>query len=178
MIRTFSELALSGRPDPSWGEIALVRWAGRVFYSFPGKPLANLVAGFNWTADPLAFAAPRVITPPISFVRDLRIDGAVAFVNQALASATPTVSWTAPSLGTPTHYSIRAYEVFVSQTRPVATIFTPNTSFQFLPGTLQSGRQYALVVSAIDGPAAVNAPFRTVLDSATASTPTGLLTVP
>ena len=162
----------------SWGEIALVRWAGRVLYSFPGRPLASLVAGFNWTADPLAFAAPRVITPPISFVRDLRIDGAVAFANQALASAAPTVSWTAPSLGTPTHYSIRAYEVFVSQTRPVAIIFTPNTSFQFLPGTLQSGHQYALVVSAIDGPAAANAPFRTVLDSATASTPTGLLTVP
>ena len=168
----------------SWGEIGGVRWVGRVFYTFPGKLPANLLAGFNWNADAAAFGAPRVITPPISFARNLRIDGADAFVNRTLASATPTVTWSAPSLGTPTHYSIRAYEVFVSpafdraQTRLVASVVTPDTSFQFLPGTLQSGRQYALVVSADDAPAATNAPFRTVLDVAQAFTPTGLLTVP
>jgi hypothetical protein len=168
----------------SWGEIGLVRWTGRVFYPFPGKLSATLVAGFNWTADAATFAAPRVLTPPISFVGDLRIDGDGAFADQTLTSATPTVSWTAPSIGTPTHYSIRAYELFVSpafaraQTRLVATIYTPNTSFQFLPGTLQSRHQYALVVSAVDAPAATNAPFRTVLDDAQAFTPTGLLTVP
>ena len=168
----------------SWGEIGFVGSTGLVFYPFPGKLPAFLSAGFRSTADALFFAAPRVLTPSISFVRDLRVDGADAFVNQTLASATPTVSWTAPSLGTPTHYSIRAYEVFVSpafaraQTRLVATIDTPDTSFQFLPGTLQSGHQYALQVFAIDAPAAANAPFRTVLDSAVAFTPTGLLTIP
>jgi hypothetical protein len=168
----------------SWGEIGSVRWTGLVFYPFPGKLAAFLSAGFNWSADALAFAAPRVLTPSISFVRNLTIDGADAFANQTLASATPTVSWTAPSLGVPTHYSIRAYEVFVSpafvraQKRLVATIFTPNTAFQFLPDTLQSGHQYALEVVAIDASAATNAPFRTVLDSAEAFTPTGLLTIP
>jgi hypothetical protein len=168
----------------SWGEIGLVRWTGRVFYPFPGKLSATLVAGFNWTADALAFAAPRVLTPPISFVRNLRIDGADAFADQTLASATPAVSWTAPAIGTPSHYSIRAYEVFVSpafaraQTRLVATIYTPNTSFEFLPAMLQSGHQYALEVVAIDAPVAANAPFRTVLESAEAYTPTGLLTTP
>ena len=125
-----------------------------------------------------------MLTPPISFVRNLRVDGADAFADQTLASTTPTVSWTPPSLGTPTQYSIRAYEVFVSpafaraQTRLVAAIYTPDTSLQFLPGTLQSGHQYALVISAVDAPAATNAPFRRVLDLAEASTPTGLLTIP
>jgi hypothetical protein len=145
---------------------------------------ASIANGINLTADPRALAVPRVLTPPISLVRSPRIEGVDAFADQVLASTTPTVSWTAPSIGRPTQYSIRVYEVFAvpalarTQTRRVATVYTPNTSFQLPPGILESGRHYAVSVDAINAPTGSNAPFRSVLDFARSYTTTGLLTVP
>jgi hypothetical protein len=76
----------------SWGEMGVVRWNGRVSYQLFGTLPASIASGIEWTADARAFALPRVVTPPISFVRNPRIDGVDAFADQTLASTTPTVS--------------------------------------------------------------------------------------
>jgi hypothetical protein len=170
----------------SWGEIGLVRWIGQVFPQLPGALPAfqPFFSGINWTADARDFGAPRVLTPPISLVRNFRIDGQNAFADQTLGSLTPTVAWDAPAIGTPTLYSIDVFKLDVNPSnnrtfrQKVATIFTPNRSFTFLPGILQSGHHYLFQMSAIDAPEQTNAPFRTVLNSASAFTPSGILTAP
>src|SRR5205814_5666177 len=100
-------------PIWSWGEIGLVRWLGGVTTQVPGTlpAFTPLFSGISWTADARDLAAPRVLTPPISFVRNFRIDGQNGFADQALASLTPTVSWDAPAMGTPTLYSIGVFEL-------------------------------------------------------------------
>jgi hypothetical protein len=164
----------------------LVRWLGGVPTQPPGAlpSFTPLFSGISWTADARNFATPRVLTPPISLVRNFRIDGENGFADQALASLTPTVSWAEPAIGTPTLYSIGVFEVGVNPnnnrtTRTlVATIFTPNRSFTLLPGTLKTGKRYVFQMSAIDAPEQTDAPFRTVLNSASAFTPSGILTAP
>jgi hypothetical protein len=170
----------------SWGEIGLVRWIGGVPVHLPGALPAfrPLESGISWTANARDLAAPRVLAPPISFVRNVRIDGQNAFSDQELASLTPTVSWDAPAIGTPTLYSIAVFELTVNVSnrtvvvRPSRTIFTPNRSFTLPPGILQTRRHYVFEMSAIDAAEQTNAPLRTVLNAAAASTPSGLLETP
>lgn len=169
-----------------WGELALAQWSGFVRYQLPGKQPTSrgLPSGISMTAPPAAFAAPRQLRPTMSFVRNFRIDGRNGFDDQSLTSLTPTLSWTPPAIGTPTFYSVRVFEVYAdanllrTQTKLAASISTPGTSVKLFPGILQSGHTYAIEMVAADAPEQANAPFRIVLNSATAFTPSGLLTAP
>ena len=172
----------------NWGLIGLARWGGRVNHKLPGKfPVSfGAFSGIDWTADPAALAAPAVLTPPLSFPRNIQIDGQPFFSDQTLGSQTPTVSWTAPALGVPTRYELSILELGLTPNglrteyiRPnVARIITADTSFKVLPGLLLSGHSYVVSISAIQAPSAGNAPFRAVLESVSVTTPSGVLVAP
>jgi hypothetical protein len=168
-----------------WGEIGLVSWFGSVRYQVPGATSATpngLLSGVQMTALATEFAAPRALVPTLSFARHLQIDGVNGMSDQTLASLTPVVTRDPPATGTPTRYAIVVVELVASgaqtQMRNVAFISTPHTSFQILPGILQSGHYYAFHVFDWDAPDQTNAPFRTVLNATFAATPSGLLTAP
>jgi hypothetical protein len=90
-----------------------------------------------------------VLGPPLS----PKIQGLDAFQPQSGVGLTPVVSWSPPSLGTPT-----SYEVGVSPTGPgsfyASLSFTVygQTSLRIPPGFLVSGVSYQLSISSFQAP--------------------------
>ena len=148
-----------GNPYPSaWPQFITAQSAARVRYSVPleggGSSTPRTYSVYTYAQQPLG-SGP--LTPLVGPPRTLRINGAPAADTLSGVGLTPLVSWTAPSLGTPTSYSVRVYELFATSTGatsrlPVTTLTTTQLQVRLPPGVLVAGKHYYLQISAIHQP--------------------------
>jgi hypothetical protein len=115
-----------------------------------GFASANAVIYTSTTTAPTS-ASP--LAPVVSPVNNPTIAGVSFFNNQSGVSATPTISWTAPTIGT-----VNAYQVYIGmlinpastiQNIPVANFITTGTSVSIPPGLLSAGTEYIAQINAI-----------------------------
>lgn len=159
-----------------------------VGYSVPVEVSASPVVNYNVS---VGFATNQVLSghtlgysATLGAVRNLKVDGQAASANVNAASSTPTISWTAPAVGTPTAYIIRAKQLTVSGTsatahsRGAVRVLPTTTSFTYPAGVLPSG-SYVFVVIAENSDADYAAqPYYAPSHSEVATTATHLVTVP
>jgi hypothetical protein len=133
-----------GNPFPSTWSTSLYAAAA---YALPVTGLNGYLYGAVYVRMPLADAAAALITPVVTPVLGLTINGKSATTDLMYAGKTPTFAWMPPTTGPATGYQIVAYED--SSDKQVAVIATTATTVTFPPGVLQAGHVYGFVVTAI-----------------------------
>jgi hypothetical protein len=139
-----------GDPFPAlWNRYVRVQASFAVPYTW-----ANITSPFTATVTrvlPRAAADGQNIDPILGPPTDVKFDG-VSIHTAEIISPVPVVTWSAPTLGTPTDYEIQVYEV---QASGVALTFlstlrltTKGTSVRIPAGYLLGQRQYVFVVRA------------------------------
>jgi hypothetical protein len=115
-----------------------------------------MAGGIVLRTDPLP--APTPIVPVVSPPRSPRVNDLDAHVERTGVGTTPTISWSAPALGSPDRYAVTLVRLFVGvagQTvaESVANLRTRSRAVTIPPGILQAGeRYYALVTAAVGSP--------------------------
>ena len=83
------------------------------------------------------------------------VDGKSLFEDQALSSATPTLAWTAPSIGKAGLYWLRFTRLYkgaggaTERDNGVPALWTDGSSLTVPPGVLLPGEVYVLVINAV-----------------------------
>ncbi|WP_224245318.1 hypothetical protein [Hyalangium gracile] len=115
------------------------------------------------TTEAASTLATTPVRPRISLPRDFQVDGVAATTPRILSSATPLVTWEAPSTGTVVGYTllISRYNAEFSGTQTVARVYTgPGERSVRLPaGLLTAGNDYVLRLTTHAAPG-VTAPER------------------
>jgi hypothetical protein len=101
--------------------------------------------------DRLISAPAMDIVPTLSPPRNTKIGGLDLFVPHTGVGLTPTITWDAPSIGTPTSYSITVQRVDANgadtKTTRIATFQTTATSIVIPPNVLTDGSSFVLSIS-------------------------------
>ncbi|WP_147470204.1 hypothetical protein [Corallococcus sp. AB049A] len=173
-----------GNPFPGFTQAGLAETSFTVSLLAPGATQALTVRPSVGQADALPSFHASALAPRLGPARSPTLAGQDAFGNVTGVGLTPRLAWTAPSVGTATHYRVRVYEVFVNaQGRtaqaaggPVAQLYTAATSLRFPPGVLAAGKQYyAILEAASSGNADFQGhPFRSAWPEAHAMLVTGI----
>jgi hypothetical protein len=152
---------LYGNPYPgAWPQFITALSSARVRYSvrLPDGSESTLrsFSVYTYSQQPLTGTATS-LTPQVGPPRDMRINGAVATDNLTGVGLTPLLSWTAPSVGTPTYYSVRVYELFATASNTtsrlqVTSLSTTQTQVRLPPGLLVAGKTYYVQVNAVSQP--------------------------
>ena len=133
-----------------------------------------------------AVGATGPIVPQLSPPRNIKVNGSDFFSGQTGVGASPIISWSAPTIGTPNYYRLTIYRLVATNLghtvrQAITTLHTPNTSIM-LPALLtsQPNSAYVVVLEAIGstaGPALdITKPFQGQLNMASATVSSGLLT--
>jgi hypothetical protein len=136
-------------PANKWSEMVTMVYSMPVVIPHVGSMNAMLVQ-----AVPVDAAARSVeLAPAISPVRDVAINGASLAEPRTGVGRTPVITWSAPSLGTATTYSIEVEAIVRSgpgfMLRPVGTFMTNTTSLTLPAIDATSATSYVLTISAI-----------------------------
>jgi hypothetical protein len=116
-------------------------------------------------------------TPVVGPVRAPMIDGGNFYLSHAKVGETPNLTWTAPSLGTPTAYTVRVDRVSGSNLQTVAVLDTPSTSVVIPPGIMHTGSSYVFEIDAAITPIDITKqPFTTGLPDAHANVMSQIMT--
>ncbi|HEX8824351.1 MAG TPA: hypothetical protein VF794_30800 [Archangium sp.] len=133
---------------------------------------------------PLSELTSTAIRPRVSLPRDFKVDGVPAATPRLMGTTTPTVTWEPPTLGSVTSYTLQVLRLLDESNTltNVARIYTSSAAraVSLPPGLLTPGNTYALRLTAnyvLSGPTD-QSPLQYVTPMATASTVSGLLTVP
>jgi hypothetical protein len=136
-----------------------------------------LVRGLSMSVliDPAARDdANLTLVPALTPPRHAQINGKTLFANQLGVGTTPTLTWTAPEVGTPNRYLMRVFELYADGTRSrfrsVASLTTAHTSATLPPGLLQQGRLYVFTIAAMAGNSPATQPNRNALPFTFATT--------
>jgi hypothetical protein len=171
----------------NWGILFDVRFADlvnlpRLPHTTGFRPSGRFREALEWTTTTNA-AQGGPIVPLVSIPRAITLNGAGFYVGASGIGTTPTLSWSAGPVGQPAFYRIVVSQLFVDGTltagRTVAQILTPNTTFTFPPGILNSGSVYVFrltpfVSTSAQGAALLaSSPFKSGLDIAFATTVSG-----
>ena len=91
------------------------------------------------------------IAPPIGAVQNLKINGMAAATDLNGITATPTITFDPPTLGTASSYSVSLQAVTVTngtpRARAVAAFRTQGTSITVPPGILMTGTYYVCLIT-------------------------------
>lgn len=148
--------------------------------SEPADVLISLLT--NNTYDALAAGEDAVrIGPPSS----IEIEGRSAFLRHRLSTATPSLSWDAPALGSADAYALSVYRVSAvegrTETAYVATIAIDGAlrEARVPPGVLEIGETYVFIFSAHHGggSSAIVRPYEGHFPEAYAESISGLVTI-
>lgn len=152
--------------DPGlWRERLAVEFRVHVSYLAQGASIPlDVIASIGWK-EVLA-TAPSPSAPTLGPAGAPLIEGLDAFVARTGVGTTPTLSWSAPSLGTPSHYEVHLYELFEQGGASVATrrgvFLTDATQVRFHAGVLTAGKSYFARLVARTAPGTFStAPSRT-----------------
>jgi hypothetical protein len=134
------------------------------YYSMPitvsVTPSVTLDEGASFRSLDTVANLPATQGPTLGPVSAILVNGQSADTNLSPIGTTPTISWNAPSVGTPTAYRLRLYEVTVDSTTNTATtnsrgyvlLLPTTTSFTYPAGRFVVGHQYIIRVAAISEP--------------------------
>ncbi|MDP1915457.1 MAG: hypothetical protein Q8L14_04365 [Myxococcales bacterium] len=140
-------------PFPStWGTTVVVQYGNGVSRLATGAVEARrYFSGVTMTLPMQALASP--VTSTLSPPKDVQLNGMPFSSAQTAVTRTPTITWTAPSVGTPNRYLLRVEQLQVSQSRTtgrVAAVFyllPTDTTFTIPPNILLTGQSYVLVLT-------------------------------
>lgn len=109
-----------------------------------GAPAGSLT--FVWAKNELLAGAPVNVRPSVGPARLPRIDGFDAQLAQPGVGLTPTLSWSPPSIGAATRFTVSVYE---QKAQPAlrGTITVVGTSVVLPPGMLEEGKVYVAVIT-------------------------------
>lgn len=148
-----------GSPYPAnWSQFLTGQTLARVRYSVPlasgGTSTPRTFSVFTYVQQP---AGSGPIAPQVGPPRELLLNGSLAWDVLTGVGETPLLSWTAPSLGTPTSYAVRVYELYATSTGgtnrvQVTNLTTNQTQLRLPPGVLTLGKHYYLQVTAVFQP--------------------------
>lgn len=169
-----------------WGELFASQYTWRNLVRLPdtSPPAQLFFTGYGYTTS-VETGANAVLTPLITQPRSITVDGVDAFTGSTTLSATPTISWLPPRIGTADVYVITVHELFVDANNQTqrgggTTIFTPHTSFRLPAGIIDATKSYVFRVEARTGTTAeakaalAAAPRRALLDTAGAEVLTSI----
>jgi hypothetical protein len=132
-----------------WGELLTVVYSMPIVIPNGGVTYAMAVQ-----ATPVeALAGGAAITPQISPVRNVQIDGVSAEVERT-SSASPTISWDAPALGTATSYAVAVQAIVPAASGgktvvTTGTFYTTSTSITIPSKALAGVDSFVLAINAI-----------------------------
>ncbi len=158
-----------------WVEFRQVHYKVGLSITAPGAATATELIGTIGRRDPLP-ASNGAVLPAITPPRSPMINGIDAFQSPAGVGTTPMFSWSAPALGTATHYVIEIASVVNSNGatafEPVAYLTTVSSAIRMPPGPLQAGTQYVGYLTAyfVTSDAPETAPYRYSIPNAWATT--------
>jgi hypothetical protein len=123
----------------------------------PTATPTNYVVQALYHADQVTFEAQLPMAPFVSPVTNILVDGKSALAGGMLASTTPTVSFSMPATGMPTHFTVRASVLTKTASggtasNEVGEIWSKLTSIQLPKGMLTSGQTYVFRIDAIEYP--------------------------
>jgi len=140
-----------GNPFPAtWPLFDIYAWDALTNFLAPGATnsisLATLVDGYN-TALPTSTSPIR---PLVGVVSSPTINGQNFFQDHAGVGRTPTLKWSAPSVGKATFYDVQIIQLSNFGGNTVQTGFTrvrtQNRGLTIPPGLLRAGQGYAFVI--------------------------------
>ena len=140
-------------PFPStWAELLEVDTRYHVSYMAPGATTAlDLYPSVGQQV--LLSGAPTTVSPMLSPAQSIKIAGQSASTQLSGVGLTPTISWSAPAVGTPQAYSVYVYDLTNSngttQWSTAAVFYTKATSVTVPPNVLTSGNTYYIAISAL-----------------------------
>src|SRR6185503_5001252 len=102
------------------------------------------------SADPLSPEPSGGIAPTLGPVKAPLINGKDAFTPQTAVTIGPTLSWTAPALGTASGYRVTIYNASTRGALLSATVFT-QTQFQVPAGVMAAGGTYFATITSLSG---------------------------
>lgn len=170
-----------GNPYPvSWDAIASVSYQVVVERSL-GTASPRFVPAELRTIMSRAALTSAPVRPVLGPVRQPLVNGLDLLVDRSGIGLRPTLSWQAPSLGTPSRYELLIERLAVQngQTRAVQQIVvdTPDTSVTLPPGLLLAGQSYLVRVAAYSTSSQVDPNFfETALPFSSAMLVSGVLT--
>lgn len=131
----------------SYAETVLIGFWYQKAITAPGATSATTVSTFAATYRPMAELTGDVV-PLLSRPTALKVGTADASMPQTATGETPTFSWTAPSLGAPTRYTVSVYRLINQGGATVATVSgtfaVTGTSVKIPPGFIHTGESYML----------------------------------
>ena len=173
-----------GNPFPAtWGtfyDYAHYVW---VDYTAAGAVNSTGANAILEVQDATVPTAAQPISPAVGPVGSPLVEGISLFSDQTVSTTSPTISWTAPALGSATGYEVDIYSLYVigvdSTFDLVGTLLTASTSAQIPPGVLQDGASYFFCITAVaePGQSFATAPFRHSFPRGAAQTLSGVITV-
>ncbi|MDC0749193.1 hypothetical protein [Polyangium mundeleinium] len=139
-----------GNPYPAaWGSSVFVYHYGLVAYTAPGVATPWNDFGVIMFSRDVASVSGRPIEPLVSPVQDLEVNGKNAFSDQTGVTRTPRLSWTAPAVGTPTHYTIDILKPDGGSFGTlIANLRTKDTRIDLPPGILDDVSAFYVRVAA------------------------------
>lgn len=152
--------------------------------SFPlGDGSSSATLALEYGVDTTTPANP--VVPLVGPVRDATISGNSLFAPSTVNTATPTLSWSAPSLGTPYGYSVMVIDLTATESSTGSgrfAVFVPElyeTSKTSVTVRLTPGHKYVFqVIARMDARANVEtSPFRTALPRGYATAVSASITV-
>ncbi len=164
-----------GNPFPAaWSLLAETYFIWSVSYLAPGATVPVALQRSSYTATSTLPTAAAPLAPLVGPALNPKINGKDLFQNQVAVGTTPTLAWDLPSLGTPTGYVVRVFELRnnagTSQLLTRATFRTAARSLTVPPGILAPGGTYVVSLSSVRFPGLAFAqyPFQTSFPYATA----------
>ena len=136
----------------TWDEFVLARYNFKVPLKAPGaSSTTTLEGGCEVDAKVSDVKTTPAVTPLVSPVTGVMVNGMDAFTAQTGVTATPTLSWTAPTTGTVFQYNVVIFALTknggASVTTQIASFQTTGTSFQIPDTLLMSNIAYVAQIS-------------------------------
>jgi len=172
-----------GDPFPaSWAHFADVQAVTVVPYDVPfpdGGTRTRLESGALDSIDLLPSLSTAPLRPQVSPIPGGSVDG-VPFFSGGTITASPTISWTPPTVGAITWYSVRIRKLFTNQSRQdIAQFMTNGTQVKVPPGILTPGYYYIRLGAVMDPNRSIQtAPYEQHWPFYRAQALSGLLQVP
>jgi hypothetical protein len=139
----------------TWGMLGVGQFMQPCVVTPPGATSAVTVTrGVGMRVmEPLATLGGGPLDVRLSQVRTPTVGGEDLFVAHTGIGTTPTLTWTAPSTGTPTHYTVTVIRVYAAasgsgRSQRVAQLITDQRSITLPPGILTAGESYMFEIGA------------------------------
>jgi len=164
--RSYGALSFGTFLPANYREVRLARFYGLVARFAPGAQTGRWFEEVVGRFDGPPFTGP--IVPLVGPARSPTVSARDALLPQTGVGATPVLSWSAPSLGSPTRYRVQLVHLYVptgqttTATSLVATFYTAAPQVTVPAGILTLGQTYVATIESVSlpGDAVETAPYR------------------